>query len=241
MQQVFAELVERLKGAFGDNLVSAILYGSAVTGDWNERSSDFNVLCVLSRITVRELEASEPVLKWWREKGNFSPLLMTREEVRLSTDCFPMEFQDMKAHRHVLYGEDVITDIVIDRSFYRAQIEHELRSKVLRLRQKAAELFLRPDALLRLQTDSLSTFCVIARHALILKGLEPKWHKREIIAKLEEVLSTPLPGLHKVADYRSAAKESGWEGIGKAEAVSLFEAYLKEVETLARFVDGIDK
>ena len=38
----------------------------------------------------------------------------------------------------MLWGEDVIASLDVDRRYYRAQVEHELRSKMLRLRQKAS-------------------------------------------------------------------------------------------------------
>ena len=90
MEQELSELTRRLTAAFGDRLVAAILYGSAAMGDWNKRSSDLNILCVLTRLSPQELSESEPIFRWWRDKGNPSPLLLTEEEVRTSTDCFPM-------------------------------------------------------------------------------------------------------------------------------------------------------
>ncbi|MBV9084254.1 MAG: hypothetical protein JOZ62_16375, partial [Acidobacteriaceae bacterium] len=47
MEEKLSGLVSRLKPALGDALVSAILYGSAAAGDYNEHASDLNVLCVL--------------------------------------------------------------------------------------------------------------------------------------------------------------------------------------------------
>ena len=136
MEDKLLELVDRLKQAEGERLRSVILYGSAAAGEHNEHFSDLNVLCVLTRITPSELADAEPIFKWWRAQGNPSPLLLSEEELRTSTDCFPIEFEDMKERRRVLFGPDVIQDLVIDRTFYRAQVEMELRSKLLRLRQK---------------------------------------------------------------------------------------------------------
>ena len=150
VEKKLRDLVDRLNAAFGTRLVSALLYGSAAAGDWHETSSDLNVLCVLTRVTPVELGESEPIFRWWREQGNPPPLLMSAEEVRTSTDCFPMEFADMQAHRRVLTGVDVLDGLDIDRSFYRAQVEHELRAKQLRLRQKAAEQLSKPEPLLKL-------------------------------------------------------------------------------------------
>src|SRR5438874_165372 len=161
MEEKLTDLVGRLQKAHQERLVSVILYGSAATGDHHEKFSDLNVLCVLTNITSRDLGAAEPVLKWWREQGNPSPLLMSEHEVRTSTDCFPIEFHDMQERRRVLYGNDVISDLVIDRSFYRAQVEYQLRSKLLRLRQKGAGVLSDHRSLARLMLDSVSTFLVL--------------------------------------------------------------------------------
>src|SRR5579863_6109814 len=125
------QLVAKLEHALSDRLVSVILYGSAAGDDHHGRFSDLNVLCVLNEITPRELSEIEPILHWWREQGHPALTLMSDEEVRNSADCFPIEFRDMKDRRKVLYGPDVIAEVKVDGKFYRAQIEHELRSKLL--------------------------------------------------------------------------------------------------------------
>src|SRR5579862_4520659 len=147
MEQKLEDLVDRLKTAHQERLVSVILFGSAASGDHHGEFSDLNVLCVLTRVTPAELRDSEPIFKWWRD-GNPSPLLLSEEEVQTSTDCFPIEFHDMQERRQVLFGKDVIEGLPVDKIFYRAQIEMELRAKLLRLRQKAAGVITDKQALL---------------------------------------------------------------------------------------------
>ena len=236
MEQKLNELTARLKATFGDRLVSAILYGSAATGDWNQRASDLNILCVLSRVSSRELRESEPIFRWWREQGNPPPLLMSEAEVRDSTDCFPMEFRDMQAFRRTLTGSDIIAGITVDRSFYRAQVEHELRSKLLRLRQKAAETLSRSEGLAALLADSVSTFCVLGRHALLLQGREARWAKQDVVADMEKVLAIRFDAFKTVLTIRAEGKVSA-----DFDTVLLFEKYIREIETLITFVDQIDK
>ena len=105
MEDKLLELVDRLKRAHGDRLLSVILYGSAASGEHNQHFSDINVLCVLTRVTPAELAASAPIFEWWRSLGNPPPLLLSEEEVRTSTDCFPIEFHDMQERRRVLFGK----------------------------------------------------------------------------------------------------------------------------------------
>ena len=104
MEKILNELKDRLARIYHDRLVSVILYGSAAVGDHHGRFSDINIFCVLKQLTPRELAESEPVFRWWREHGNPSPLLMSETEVARSTDCFPIEFRDMKERRRVLAG-----------------------------------------------------------------------------------------------------------------------------------------
>ncbi len=236
MEKQLSDLLTRLKTAFGGSLVSVILYGSAAMDDWNEKSSDLNILCVLQQLSPAELAQSEPVLRWWRGLGNPSPLLLTGEEVLTSTDCFPMEFHDMQEHRRVLFGTDLIRDLTIDRSFYRAQVEHELRSKQIRLRQKAAELLPDSDRLLTLMVDSISTFCVLGRHALILSGHEPRWKKPEIVSALERALNRGLPSCNEILAIRGNPTVTA-----NTDVVLLLGQYLGEMDLLVRFVDGLEK
>jgi predicted nucleotidyltransferase len=236
LERILSELVERLKSALGDQLVSVILYGSAAVGDWNKENSDLNVLCVLDQLSPRELLKVEPVVKWWREQGRPPALLLTAEEVRTSTDCFAIEFHDMKKYRRVLYGADLLEDLTVDNSFYRAQVEHELRSKQIRLRQKAAELLSKPDRLIQMLIDSVSTFCVLGRHALLLSGNEPRWKKADVVAGLEIALARPLPAFNEILAVRESGKPPGG-----AAAASLLERYLVETDALVRFVDALAK
>jgi hypothetical protein len=232
MDRQLAYLVNRLTKTYGDRLVSVTLYGSAAGGNHHGKYSDLNVFCVLTTITPRELGESEPIFGWWRELGNPAPLLMTEQETRASTDTFPIEFQDMKDHRQVLYGKDIIAELEIGESFYRAQLEHELRVKLLRLRQQAAGILSDRDALLRLSIDSISTFCTLGRHALRIGGVEVKHSKREVVSALEQHLTADLKAFHTILDIREE-KTAPQE----VDPATLFGKYLAAIEDLVRFVD----
>jgi predicted nucleotidyltransferase len=235
MTQKLQELVDRLKKAHADRLVSVILYGSAVTGDHHQRYSDLNVLCVLKEVSPAALEASEPVLNWWRAQGNPSPLLLTEDEVRTSTDCFPIEFHDLVERRRVLYGPDVIEGLVIDDKFYRAQIEQELRAKFLRLRQKAGGVLTDKKALLQLMIDSAPNFLVLTRHALLFAGIPTGSPKRDITRNLASIGVDPQP-FDTLLDLREQSKTAG-----DVDPGTLFASYLKQIQAVVQYVDGLEK
>jgi hypothetical protein len=229
-------LVERLRKALGSDLVSVVLYGSAAAGDHDENFSDFNVLCVLNKITPAQLGATETIFRWWREQGNPAPLLLTEHEVQTSTDCFAIEFEDIQAHHRILYGADVVSTLVIDRCFYRAQVEHDLRAKLLRLRQKASGILSDKDVLRRLLVDSISTFCVLFRHALILHGVNAPVRKRVIVTGARERFGIDPAAFNSLLDLREEKIKPG-----EIEPVALLAAYLNEIGKVIEAVDSLEK
>lgn len=236
MEPILTELVERLQKAHGGTLVSVILYGSAALPDGKDKYSDFNVLCVLNQVTPAELEDSEPIFRWWREMQNPAPLLLSEAEVHTSTDCFPIEFHDIKERRKVLFGTDVVEGLAIDYKFYRAQVEHELRAKLLRLRQKAGGVLSEPDLLLRLMLDSVSTFCVLFRHAVMLKGDSAKFDKRAVVIAAHDRFGIDAGPFLTLLDLREEKVRQK-----DVQPAPLFREYLKQIESVVAAVDGMEE
>jgi hypothetical protein len=141
----------------------------------------------------------------------------------------------MQERHRILYGADVIKDLVIDRTFYRAQVEMELRSKLLRLRQKAAEVLTEKAPLLRLMIDSVPNFLVLARHALLLSEQPSGWKKREIVRHLPDIGVDGTP-FDTLLDLREQSKRAG-----DVDPAALFAAYLQQIQALVGHVDGIEK
>jgi hypothetical protein len=237
MERLLGELVDRLQKAHNERLVSIVLYGSAASEDGKDRLSDYNVLCVLDRVTPHELAASEHVFRWWREMKNPAPLLLSEAEVRTATDCFPIEFSDIRERHQILYGSDIVRDLEIDYSFYRAEVEHELRAKLLRLRQKAGGVLSQNDLLLRLMADSLSTFCVLFRHAVLLGGKgRPRFARRDVIAAAQEAFGIDPAPFNTLLDIREARIKPK-----AVQPAPLFAEYLKQIEVVVDAVDRMEK
>jgi hypothetical protein len=236
MDSDIKDLVERLKTAYGESLLSVILYGSGAAGDRQPPYSDLNILCVLRQVTPAELASAETIVRWWRGKNNPSPLLMSEEELRRSTDCFPMEFYDMQECRMLLHGRDLVPEIKIDNRHYRAEVEYELRAKFIRLRQKAAGMMSDTAMLTQLMSDSVATFLVIARHVLRLRGVSPvPFPKRDVVTALAEHINVDAAPFQRLLNLRSGEKLPG------ADAHSLFAQYLASVEKLIDTIDSLGR
>jgi hypothetical protein len=212
-----------------------VLYGSGASDEHHHKFSDLNVLCVLKQVTPRELGEGEPILRWWREHGHPSPLLMSEEEAHNSADSFPIEFRDMKERRKLLSGVDVIADVHVDTKNYRAQIEHELRAKLIRLRQKGAQVLSDPVQLLQLCVDSVSNFCMLGRHALVVSGATAKTERRAVVHQLGQVLKMDTSPFDILLDIREDKS-----GIDPGDPGELFAMYLERIQRLIEFVDGLE-
>ena len=235
MDKRLAKLVERLQTAYGDRLESVVLYGSAAGGAHHAKFSDFNVLCALTEVTPKELAAGEDIFRWWREQGSPSPLLLSTEELARSTDSFAIEFHDIKAQHVLLYGKDLISDLQVEGKYYRAQVEHDLRAKLLRLRQKAGGMLSDSGLMRQLLADSLSTFCVLFRHALSLAGEERPLRKREILRKAAARFSFDAAPFEILLDLREGKIKPR-----DVDAAKLLEAYLAGVSAVIRAVDQLE-
>jgi hypothetical protein len=167
---------------------------------------------------------------------NPAPLLLSEEELKSSTDCFPIEFRDMRERHRVLAGADVISELYIDYAFHRAQVEHELRAKMLRLRQKAGSILSEPDLLLRLMAESLSTFLVLFRHAMMLAGDAPQFGKRAIIDAAAIRFGIEPGPFIALLDFRESKARPK-----QLQPEKLFGQYLKQIERLVESVDRMQR
>jgi hypothetical protein len=168
---------------------------------------------------------------------NPAPVLLSLAELQTSTDCFAIEFHDIRERHRILYGEDVVASLAVDDSFYRAQVEHELRAKVLRLRQKAGGVLPERDLLLRMMCDSVSTFCVLFRHALRLAGEQPRYEKHDVIRAVQErwgVSPQPFEMMLGLRDGSRKLKEV-------TDSVELFRSYLAQIQIVVDAVDRLAK
>jgi hypothetical protein len=206
MEAKLTELVDRLKAAAQENLQAVALYGSAVTGEFREGHSDLNILCLVSRAGAAELEQLHGVAEWWIKKGNHPPLIFTRQELDRSADVFAIELLDMKAQHRILFGENFLTALDVPLHLHRLQVERELRTNWLRLRQAIVAAPQDQKSHLAIMTQSLSTFCALFRHALLALGHPMPATKREAVATIATLTAADPSAFHSLLDLREAKK-----------------------------------
>ena len=230
------ELVERLNSAAGGNLEAVILYGSAVSQDHHVEFSDLNLLCVAREISAQALAALAPAIHWWTEKKHPAPLIFSRTELEQSTDVFAIEFLDMKQQHRILYGTDLLQHLDVSLRHHRTQVEHDLRTKLLLLRQHYLAASGDEHKIRHLMLNSVTNFLTLFRHALITMGEAPPASKREAVRYLGEKLRFDASAFWELLDVRE--QRANAESI---DVQSTFSRYLKGIEAVIQDVDALDK
>ncbi len=231
MADELSELVEKLKVAHGENLLSVVFYGYGSVGD---DIDDYpkKVLVVLEKMTPHELRTEHEIAGWWQMEGNPLPVYFTAEEIKESSDVFPVEFLDMSQVRQVLYGGDPFEGLTVPTRNLRHQVEYELRGKLLRLRRLYVPASHSPVRLAQLMSDSLDSFAVLFRHVLTMVGSAAPFEKHECVAKLVDTL-----GLDKRVIARIESHSGESEMWLESEANQTFADYLQFIERVIKAVE----
>ena len=128
------EFVSRLRVAAGANLQSVILYGSAADGEFHPDFSNVNLLCILRESSFAALTAIASAVEWWTKQKHHAPLVLTERRIERSADVFSIEMLDMQQRHRLLFGDDVLSGLQVPMHLHRAQLEYELREKLILLR-----------------------------------------------------------------------------------------------------------
>jgi hypothetical protein len=133
--QLLNDFVNRMIHSAGKNLESIILFGSAAREASLNNAADLNLFVTLKSSSPANLKAIAPVVAWWTNEINQpAPQIFAAGELRNSADVFAIEFTDMQASHKILFGPDVVADLNIPMNLHRVQVEHELRTTILKLR-----------------------------------------------------------------------------------------------------------
>jgi hypothetical protein len=221
------EFVQKLKAAAADNLKSVILYGSAATEEFHTKHSDLNILCLVGQADSAHIEALREPVGWWMRRGQRPPLVFTLEELHRSADIFTIELMDMKLRHRILFGENVLADFSVPLHYHSIQVERELRTNWLRLRQAVLAAPKKSKAHLELMVSSFSTFAALFRHALIALGETRAGTKREAIERIAQFAEADPVGIHTILTFREG--KSGERDIDVQKTLSQYFTFVEAV------------
>jgi predicted nucleotidyltransferase len=232
MEAKLSELATRLKSAASENLKAIVLYGSAVTGEFHAAHSDLNVLCVVERAGAADIERLHAVAEWWIKERNPAPLIFTMDELQRSADVFAIELVDIKRHHRMLMGADFLDRFEVPMRLHALQVERELRTGWLRLRQAILVAPQQKKMHLGIMMESVAAFCTLFRHALVAAGQDIPVTKRDAVDSAASLSGGNPAGFHAILDLR--------EGKRKEKDIDIevaLQTYLEFVEVVTNEVD----
>jgi hypothetical protein len=228
-------LIDDLRAAHGENLLSITLYGSTAAGDTDDAGSEHNVLVVLRNIGLEDLRQSVEPVRAWTRAGQPMPVYFSAAELQRAADVFPIEFLQMQKARKVLHGSDPFEFAEITDANLRHQTEYELRTKFVQLRRLYLPAARSAEKLMTLMSDSISSFVALFRAALLLKGHDAPTSKRDAVHAAAEVFAfDPVP-LDRILDLAGDRQK-----LAEPAANELFAAYLEQIQKVIDAVDQID-
>lgn len=189
--------IEQIREILGTNLVLVAQYN---TGDVK---STLVVCNTIDFDTLKNLKQLKEI-----------PLVFTKEELINGIDVFPIEFLNIKQHHNMLFGEDILKDIVISKSNLRRQLEFEFRSKLIHLREHY--LHFKGKDIEKLILSAVPTLCPIIGALLYLGDMEDK---EDMVGLISNKYGVDLHILEEIQDIRK----------GKAKFKNDKEQYIKEL------------
>jgi len=135
-----------------------------------------------------------------------------------------------QAHR-VLHGADVITGIHVPTNLHRIQVEHDLRTLLLKLRQHFLLAHHKETDLRAAAAKSTSSARLLLRHALIAFGEAPAVDTHEIFARIGALTGADA------AAFTSAFKLRDRH----AHADNMVDVYGQYLNALNMVISALDK
>jgi len=234
-QEVFPEIVEDLRGIYGEALQSVILYGSGARGEYVAGKSDINFLVVLAEDVADDLEKVLSFVPKWKKRAVATPFFITKALIGSSVDVYPIEFLNMKRHYEVIFGSDELKGLVFDRKALRLQCERELKGKLMLLRKRFLQTEGKAEALQRLLAASITAFLSVFNALLHMQGKESAGGRREIVAAMADAHGIAAEPFLRCIDLREGKK-----GLSFGELTAVFRSYTAEILKLIKAVDTSD-
>lgn len=226
--------LEELLKLHQDNIISIFIYGSAASGDYIPGVSGINSAVVFKNLGFVQFKKSLHLVDKGIRRNITTPLFLTEEYIRASTDTFPIEFLEMKENHIVIYGQDLLKDLEIDPSHIRFVCEEQLKGKLIRIRQAYLEIGLRKKGMEALIKESLDSLFPIFRGLLRLKGVTPPLKKIEVLRLLSE--SFEIDGQTFIAVLKDNKID---EKILGEEIESFLGRYIEQIKKLADISDRL--
>lgn len=178
-ERSIALFVESAKSAFGNDLVSIVLFGSAAEGAMRA-TSDINILVVLRRFESAAAERLREPMQMVNAATDLNAMFLLESEIAAAMEAFAVKFTDIKGRHRVLHGPDPFVAAALPREALLRRVSQVLLNLQLRLRERYIRLGLHEERLARVVADAASPLRSSAAALLELEGTGPMTGKKAL-------------------------------------------------------------
>jgi hypothetical protein len=229
-----APMLDDLLAAHASNIHSIHITGSAVVPDYSETMSDINSVVVLRDMDLKFIAFLAPLGKKYGKKKIAAPLVMTPEYITGSLDAFPIEFLDFKLIHKTVYGQDIFDGLVLDKSHLRLQVERELKTKLIGLRQCYISSLGKKENLAGILVRSFTGSMALFRAIISLLGNTPPIARTEVISLLRSASAIDTEIFEDLL-----ALKTGRIKPTEQRLQTLFERYYRALEAAGKIIDEL--
>ena len=202
VEQSVNAFVDAAKLAFGNELVSAVMYGSAAEGRLRA-TSDVNTLLVLTRFDQARADKMREPMRLAHATIQMNTMFLLESELPTAMEAFAVKFADIASRHRVLFGIDPFAAIEPSRDALVRRLKQVLLNLQLRLRERYVLLSLREEQIALVIADAAGPLRSSAASLLHLEGhagLPPKEALEKVVSEMkDETLSNVL---HAVSSAR---------------------------------------
>lgn len=178
--------VSEARARLGEDLVSAVLFGSAAEGALRSES-DVNLILVLRAFPESGIAAIRGELRLAQAAARLEVMFLLEAEVEEAAEAFAVKFADIGRRRRLLFGTDPFAGLAVPRDALRRRLSQSLLNLTLRLREAWAVHGGQDDEAARSASNFAGPLRASAASILSLEGApvpSPKEALRRVAATL---------------------------------------------------------
>ena len=233
--QVVHDLADELRENAPTRVEALYVVGSVLTPDFQPAVSDINTLVLLPGESISFLDFLIEIGRRFKKERLAPPLVMGEEYVYRSLDVFPIEFLNFREIHHVLFGPDILTDLVIEFEPLRLQCEREIKARLLWLNQTYLETMASEKLLAPRLIDSVTGYFPLMRALLVLASLKPPLAERDLIVRTGELVGLDDDIFLRLRNMKRQRKN--WPS--RKALVDDYQNLCQAVRKIAHYVDTL--
>jgi predicted nucleotidyltransferase len=187
--KVLNDFLQATQSAFGEKLISVVLYGSAAEGKLRA-TSDVNVVVVLTAFEQTNADLLRGPLRLAHAAIQLRAMFLLSEEIPAAARFFAPKFVDILRRRVILHGPDPFAAVSVARESEIRQLKQQILNITLRLRSAYVSRGLRDEQLAYVIANFIGPLRSYAATLLELEG-HPATSAQEAFARLGSELQLP--------------------------------------------------